>query len=56
MLRDIRNLFENKEEENYHRPAKVSNFWSNDYIEDETKLTEIKHYELRNILIKLEHI
>ena len=27
MLRDIENLFEYKEEENYEKPIKVSNFW-----------------------------
>ena len=37
-LRDIRNLFENEEEqENYYKPVRVSNFWSNDYIENEGK-------------------
>ena len=32
ILRDIRNLSEHKEE-NYYRPVRVSNFWSNNYIE-----------------------
>ena len=36
ILRDIRNLFENDEEENYYKPVRVSNFWSNNYIEFET--------------------
>ena len=27
MLRDVENLFEYKEEENYEKPIKVSNFW-----------------------------
>ena len=34
ILRDIKNLFENKEE-NYYKPVRVSNFWSNNYIEYE---------------------
>ena len=25
-----------KEEENYYKPVKVSNFWSNNYIENKT--------------------
>ena len=29
ILRDIKNLFEHKEEENYYEPVRVSNFWSN---------------------------
>ena len=33
IIRDIRNLFEHKEGENYYKPVRVSNFWSNDYIE-----------------------
>ena len=37
ILRCIRNLFEHEEEENYYKPARVSNFWSNNYIEFESK-------------------
>ena len=34
ILKDIKNLFENEEEEeNYNKPVRVSNFWSNNYIE-----------------------
>ena len=34
MLRDIKNLFEHEEEEkNYYKPVRVSNFWSNNYIQ-----------------------
>ena len=37
ILRDINNLFEhNEEEENYYKPVRVSNFWSNEYIEYES--------------------
>ena len=33
ILRDIKNLFEHeKEGENYYKPVRVSNFWSNNYI------------------------
>ena len=32
ILRDIKNLFEH-EEENYYKQVRVSNFWSNNYIE-----------------------
>ena len=35
--RDIKNLFEHEEEEeNYYKPVRVSNFWSNNYIESES--------------------
>ena len=56
ILRGIKNLFEH-EEENYYKPIRVNNFWSNDYIECESNgAIEIKHYQLKNILIKLGHI
>ena len=31
--RGIKNLFKHKEKENYYKPVRVSNFWSNSYIE-----------------------
>ena len=31
--RDIKTLFEHEEEENHSKPVKLSNFWSNNYIE-----------------------
>ena len=32
MIRDIRNLFKHEEEqENYYKPVRVGNFWSNNY-------------------------
>ena len=36
VLRNIGNLFENEEEKNYYKPVRVSNFWSNNYIERES--------------------
>ena len=37
ILENIKNLFKNeKEEENYHKPERVNNFWSNNYIEYES--------------------
>ena len=33
ILRDIKNLFEHEEDENYYKPVRVSNFRSNNYIE-----------------------
>ena len=53
-MRDIKNLFEH-EEEDYYKPVKVGNSWSNNYIEYKIKAIE-KHYQLKNILIKLNHI
>ena len=53
IIRDIKNLFE--QEENYHKPVRVGNFYSNNYIKYETNgdrskisikgyLNEIKPY------------
>ena len=53
ILRDIRNLFEH-EEEDYYKPVRVNNFWSNIYIEYKSKGNK-KHNQLKNILIKLDH-
>ena len=36
ILTDIGNVCEHEEEENYYKPVRVSNFWSNNYIEYES--------------------
>ena len=57
LLTDIQNLFEHKEEEeNYYKPVRVSTFWSNNNIDYEITVLEVKCYQLKNILIKLDHI
>ena len=33
---DIRKLFEQEKEEDYHEPKRVSNFWNNNYTEYES--------------------
>ena len=37
VLSDIKNLFENEEEEHYDKPTSVNNFGSNNYIEHKNK-------------------
>ena len=50
VLRNIKNLFEyEKEEENYYKPVRVNNFWSNNYIEyksngDKNKILSVEKY------------
>ena len=59
LLRDIKNLFEREEEEeeeNYYKLVRVSNFESNNYMNTKVMVIEIKHYQLKNILTKLDHI
>ena len=50
ILRDIKILFEyEKEEENYYESVRVSNFWSNNYIEykgnnNKNKILSVEEY------------
>ena len=50
ILRDIKNPFQHvKKEENYHKTVRVSNFWSNNYIEyegngDRNKTLSVEEY------------
>ena len=47
ILRDIRKLFEHEKEENYYKPVRLSNFWSNIYIEYVSKGDRNKTYQLK---------
>ena len=53
ILRDIKNLFEHEEEENYYKPVKVSNFWSNNYIEYKSNDDRNKTLSLEEYLNKI---
>ena len=51
ILRDIKNLFEHEEEENYYKPVRVSNIWSNNFIEyesngDRNKILSTEEYTI----------
>ena len=54
ILGDIKNLSEHKkEEENYYKPVRKSNFWSNSYIEyersgDKNKTLSVEEYLDKN--------
>lgn len=53
IIRDIRHFFElEKDEENYYNPVYVGNFFSNNYIKYKKMATEIKCYQLKNMLIQ----
>ena len=64
IIRDIRVLFEQQQEEDYYKPKRVSNFWNDNYIEYESNgdrnrnlspdeyHNNIKPY-LKNIIIDL---
>ena len=66
IIRDIRTLFEQQEQKDYHKPKKVSNFLNNNYIEYESNgdknrnflldkhLNKIK-LQLRDIIIDLQN-
>ena len=65
IIRAVKTLFE-QQEEDYYEPKRVSNFWNNNYIEDDSNgdknrnlplgrfLNKIKSY-LRNIIINLQN-
>ena len=66
VIRCIRKLFQQQQEEHYYKPERVSNFWNNNYIEFESNgdrnrnvsldelINKIKSY-LRNIIIDLQN-
>ena len=55
VLRNIKNLSEReKEEENYYKPVRVDNFRRNNYTI--VMVIKMKYYQLKNILIKFDHI
>ena len=53
IVRDIRNHLENEERENYYKPVRVINFWSNNYIEQESKSYRNKRLSVEEYLIKI---
>ena len=54
ILRDVENLFEHEEEEeNYYKQVKVSNFWSNNYIEYESNVDRNKTLSVEEYLNKV---
>ena len=60
IIRDIRILFEHKEEENYYKPVRIGNFWSKDYVEyksnsDRNKTLSVEEY-LNKIKLYLKYL
>ena len=54
ILRDIKNLSEHeKEEQNYYKPVRVSNFWSNNYIEYKSSGNRNKALSVEEYLNKI---
>ena len=53
ILRDIRNLFKHKGEENYYKPVRISIFWSNNFIEYETNGDRNKTLSVKKYLNKI---
>ena len=54
--RDIKNLFEHEEEENCYKPVRVCKFGVIIILNTKVMVIKIKHYQLKNILIELDHI
>ena len=53
ILRDIQNLFEHEEEENYYKPVRASNFWKNTCIENQSNGDRNKTLSVEEYLIKI---
>ena len=54
ILRDIKNLFEHEKEEKYYfKAVRVSNFWSNNYVECESKGDKNKTLSVEEYLNKI---
>ena len=49
IVRDIRSLFEPKQEQNYLKSVKVINFWSNNYIEYEKNCDRKRKLSVKRI-------
>ena len=52
ILGDIKNIFQH-EEENYYKPIRVNNFWSNNCIEYESKGDRSKTLSVEEYLNKI---
>ena len=52
LIRDFRTLFE--QDEGYYKPERVSNFWSNNYIECESNGDENRNLSLDEYLDKTD--
>ena len=53
ILRDVKNLFKHQEEEIYDKPVREGNFWSNIYIEYESKSDKNKTLSVGEYLNKI---
>ena len=49
----IKNLFEHGEEENYHKPVRLRDFWSNNYIKYESNSDRNKTLSVEEYLNKI---
>ena len=54
IITDIRINFDQKKEEDYYEPKRVSNFWNNSYIEYETNDDKNRNLALSEYLHKIE--
>ena len=54
-IRDASNLFDPLIDEDFYKPIRISSAFKDDYIEYESKGDKKKHYQLKIILMKLNH-
>ena len=55
IIRDTRALFES-DEENYYKPVKIGNALMIIFMNIKLMEIKTKHYQLKNILMRLDHI
>ena len=54
ILKDMKNLLEHEEEENYYNPVRVNNFWINNYTESESNSDRNKTLSVEEYLNKIK--
>ena len=54
LIRDIKTLFEQEEQEDYYKPERVNNFWNNNYIEYKINGDNNRNLSLNKYLNKIE--
>ena len=54
LIRDIKTLFEQEEQEDYYKPERVNNFWNNNYTEYKSNGDNNRNLSLNKYLNKIE--
>ena len=55
IVRNIRETFEQEDDDDYYKPKGVSNFWNNNYIEYESNRDKHEIFSLEKYLDKIRN-